>query len=286
VVQRGHGRAQHDLHALLLEERLDRLGDVPVLARHQLLVVVHQGDLRAEVREHAGELEPDVPTAPDEEPLRQRIDVLEGRRVVHARSVDALDVRQAWHRAGVDHDGPCLDHQPVLPRPDLDAARTDEVRVPLHQRDGVDLGEQLVVARAQLGRERVAAIDRAGEPVSRIGLVRAIRRVVDQSLGGDAVDVDAAAAVHVGRALHDRDVAAGTAEGTGERLSALAPSQDEDVHVHERLLSVVRRGGRGSRDLEGDVIGVAPPPVLAGLEGTHQGVVAVAVPVRGGVPVG
>jgi hypothetical protein len=42
---------------------------------------------------------------------------------------------------------------------------------------------------------------------------------------------------------------------------------------------------RSVRNLEGEVVEIAPPPVLAGLVGADEGMVVVAVPVGGGVTV-
>jgi hypothetical protein len=93
IADRCHLCAENQLDALLLQQCLDDVGHVTVLAAQERLVAVDDADGGTEAREHAGELEPHVAAAHDDQAPWQGIDVLEGGGVVDPcaviRAVDA-----------------------------------------------------------------------------------------------------------------------------------------------------------------------------------------------------
>ena len=210
------GLREHLVHRL----RHDRLG-----AAQEMLAGIQHGDLGAEVLEHLGELQSDEPAADDRQALRQGIRVLDGRRVVDPRQIDAGDVRARGHGTGAQHDRLRGDDQLAVGRVHRDLPRADEPSGSVHQ---LCLAlEHPVVGRIELADQRVAPGHSLREVLLRIILRAAPLRRDDQILGGNAGDVDAGAAVHLRALLHHGHGPAGRGPALGERLARLAPADHQ-----------------------------------------------------------
>ena len=67
AVAAGHLRAEAELDALLLQDALERGGDLGIHARHDAVEELDHGDLGAKPAPHAAEFQPDVAAADDHE---------------------------------------------------------------------------------------------------------------------------------------------------------------------------------------------------------------------------
>ena len=126
--------AGHDRDAALGEAALEHLADLGVLERDDLGQVLEQGDLDADVVEHAGELDADRAGAHDHDVLRQRVhleDVVAGDDplAVRIQAGQRLDPRAGGedHVRGVQDPLAAAAGLAVLARlADPDLARTVE----------------------------------------------------------------------------------------------------------------------------------------------------------------
>ena len=240
-------RVGHDGHAALGEVALDDLADVDVLERDDLGQVFEQRHLRAEVVEHARELDPDRAGADDDDVLGQRVhpeDVVAGH--------DALAVRgQAGQRlhprpGGKDDVGRVEDavaataRGAVLARlADLDLARAVEPAAPGHPGhlvlvderleprpqpldDGVAPGGHRRVVDGRLARQDQAVV---------LGVVDAVREVgrLEQRLRRDAAAMEARAADLV--VVDEGDLEPELAGAEGRRVAAGARAEHDEIEV-------------------------------------------------------
>ena len=90
-----------DRHAFGLQDRLDRVRHLGVLAGNKARRLFDHRDLGAEAAEDLGELEPDITSADDHQVARQAIEFEQRRVGQRANLVDAREVGD--HGAGRRH---------------------------------------------------------------------------------------------------------------------------------------------------------------------------------------
>ena len=114
-----------DRHAFGLQDRLDRVRHLGVLAGDQARRLFDHRDLGAEPAEDLGELEPDIAAADDHEMARQAIEFEQRRVGQRADLIDAREVRDHGAAADIDEDLAGLEGVAS----DLDRVGRDEPRV-------------------------------------------------------------------------------------------------------------------------------------------------------------
>ena len=209
VVDAPHVRPADHADAARLEAGQHGRGYLGILARQELLAVLHDRDLGAEVRIQRGELYAYVAAADDDQALGQRAHVEQRLAHVHARAVDAGDGRHERAGARVHEHLRGLDGLPHAVRPlHLQVRRVNKGCRAVHHLHVRQVGQLMVVLAAQQAGHAVLLVDgrriARGALVERAALSRRERRGVHERLRGDAGHVDAGAAVPLRRLLNQR----------------------------------------------------------------------------------
>ena len=244
--------AELELEALLAEDALEVLGDLPVHAGQDAVEILDHGHLGAEAAPHGAELQADHAGADDHEALRHALELERAGGGDHDLLVD-LDARQAGHvRARGDDDVLRLEHlvRAVLGR-HLDLAGGGDARgaeegidlVLLEQElDALDVAVDALLLeglhRLEIERRRANADAEAGEMIAR--LLEHVRGM-QQGLRRNAADVEAGAAMGLAL-LDDGGLEAELGGPDGADIAAGAGADDDEIVGH--WLSPLERHAR------------------------------------------